>query len=371
LLVIARVHGRWAFVSRHGRPLAYWHGSGRPTKKWEAEQEQRVEMFKHMDAAKNPRSKYKPGDAVVFTYAGPNFQRTAKVEYVRKDGALVVIHDDGSGTQVVQPYEIGPLSIGLAATTTFRENPVEPWDGPAENPTGDLHARIAAALGWPMRDVQSVSLQSLRDLVRPVSAKLADEISRVVQAGSHIGGRLVHTGVETSPTERQILDFMLVDAEDIDRGTFSRTTTEEVATHFKIDPKVAYKRLNALAKRGVLDKTRDIMKKHRGAHAVGWQFWEYSWKPGDEAYADTIRTPRTVGNPLPTVVEPVTKQGPHGEMLRYMVFFRDPAKPAFEAEETWGTWAYSIEHAGDLFREAHDGFRVVRTQLEVLAPEAR
>src|ERR1700733_1312699 len=218
--MIAKVHGRWAFVSHTHKPLAYWHGAGRPTKRWEAEQEQRVEMFKHMNAhaAENPRSKYKPGDAVVFTHAGPNFQRTATIHTVRKDGALIVHFDDDPPRSilVVQPYEIGPT-----ATTTFRENPVEPWDV-RENPTGSLHARIAAALGWPMRDVQSMSLQSLRDLVRPVDPGLADEISRVVQAGSHIGGHRVHTGVETSPTERQILDFMLVDAGDIDRGTFSR-----------------------------------------------------------------------------------------------------------------------------------------------------
>ena len=405
--MIAKVHGRWAFVSHTHKPLAYWHGSGRPTKKWEAEQERRVEMFKHMDAAANPyRSKYKPGDPVVFTHAGPNFQRTATIHTVRKDGALIVHFDDDPPRSilVVQPYEIGPT-----ATTTFRENPVEPWDGPAENPVGphDLHARIAAVLGWPMKDVQSVSLQSLRDLVRPVSAKLADEISRVVQHAGHY----VHTGVETSPTERQILDYLLVDAEDVDRGNFSRTNTEEVATHFKIDPKVAYKRLNALAKRGVLDKTRDIMKKHRGAHAVGWQFWEYNWKPGDEAYADTIRRP--AGNPLPiehtqdeactvgpdgtcTVCgvshtgqcacggrgfhrpgcpeiearEPMTKPGPNGVLYRCTVSFRDPGKPAFDGEEHWSTWAYSLEHANDLFREEHEGFQIVKMEMQTEAMPA-
>ena len=47
--MIAKVHGRWAFVSRHThRPLAYWHGAGRPTKEWEAEQERRVQYFKHL-----------------------------------------------------------------------------------------------------------------------------------------------------------------------------------------------------------------------------------------------------------------------------------------------------------------------------------
>jgi hypothetical protein len=49
--------------------------------------------------------------------------------------------------------------------------------------TGGLHARIATALRWPMRDVQSMSLHSLRELVRPVSRKLADEIADAIQSG--------------------------------------------------------------------------------------------------------------------------------------------------------------------------------------------
>lgn len=51
---------------------------------------------------------------------------------------------------------------------------------------GSLHERIAATLGWSMRDVQSLSLPSLRDLVRPVSPALAEEIGDVIQTGSHV-----------------------------------------------------------------------------------------------------------------------------------------------------------------------------------------
>jgi hypothetical protein len=83
------------------------------------------------------------------------------------------------------------------------------------------------------------------------------------------------------PSEAQLIDFFIFDAEDIDIGTFSRAETDEVAAHFKIDPKAAYRALNALAKKDLLSKTRDTMKKHRGAHAVGYQWWEYYWKPGD------------------------------------------------------------------------------------------
>ncbi len=51
---------------------------------------------------------------------------------------------------------------------------------------GSLHERAAEALGWSMKDVQSVSLQSLRDLVRPVDRRLADDITLVVASGGHI-----------------------------------------------------------------------------------------------------------------------------------------------------------------------------------------
>jgi len=45
-----------------------------------------------------------------------------------------------------------------------------------------LHERIAAALGWKTSEAQSFSLLALRDLVRPVSAKLAAEITERVRA---------------------------------------------------------------------------------------------------------------------------------------------------------------------------------------------
>ncbi|MFA6031262.1 MAG: hypothetical protein WC969_15540, partial [Elusimicrobiota bacterium] len=46
-----------------------------------------------------------------------------------------------------------------------------------------LHSRIAAALNWTAEDAQSLSLQALRELVRPVDAALADEISRTIESG--------------------------------------------------------------------------------------------------------------------------------------------------------------------------------------------
>lgn len=47
----------------------------------------------------------------------------------------------------------------------------------------DLHAKIAVALSWCDAEMRSVSLQSLRDLVRPLRPELADEISEAIQTG--------------------------------------------------------------------------------------------------------------------------------------------------------------------------------------------
>lgn len=45
-----------------------------------------------------------------------------------------------------------------------------------------LHERIALALGWTVEQAKSFSLLSLRDLVRPVSPKLADEITNAINS---------------------------------------------------------------------------------------------------------------------------------------------------------------------------------------------
>jgi len=52
--------------------------------------------------------------------------------------------------------------------------------------TAPLHEQIAKALGWPLKDVRSMSLHSLRDLVRPVDRALADDISAMIRSGKHI-----------------------------------------------------------------------------------------------------------------------------------------------------------------------------------------
>lgn len=83
------------------------------------------------------------------------------------------------------------------------------------------------------------------------------------------------------PTEEQIINYFLFDAEDVDVGTFSRAKTDEVAAHFGMSQAAAFRALDALAKKGVLQKTRDVMKGRHGKKAVGYQWWEYGWKSGD------------------------------------------------------------------------------------------
>jgi len=59
--------------------------------------------------------------------------------------------------------------------------------GPLGQAANDsLHRRIAEALGWSESGTRSMSLASLRDLVRPVDPALAEEIGNRIRSGSHI-----------------------------------------------------------------------------------------------------------------------------------------------------------------------------------------
>lgn len=52
-----------------------------------------------------------------------------------------------------------------------------------------LHERIAKTLGWTVEQARSFSLAALRDLVRPVSSKLASEIDSEIQSGRVVVGK--------------------------------------------------------------------------------------------------------------------------------------------------------------------------------------
>ena len=52
----------------------------------------------------------------------------------------------------------------------------------------DLHERVAKALGWSVKDARSMSMQALRELVRPVDPSLARELDYMIQSGAYIRG---------------------------------------------------------------------------------------------------------------------------------------------------------------------------------------
>jgi hypothetical protein len=55
-------------------------------------------------------------------------------------------------------------------------------------PTGSIHERAAAALGWSVEDTQRMSLQALREVVRSVDPALAAEMDQAIRSGSYIVG---------------------------------------------------------------------------------------------------------------------------------------------------------------------------------------
>lgn len=48
-----------------------------------------------------------------------------------------------------------------------------------------LNERIAKCLQWSLEDVQSMSLQSLREIVRPIDSALAKMISNAIMSGKY------------------------------------------------------------------------------------------------------------------------------------------------------------------------------------------
>lgn len=55
-------------------------------------------------------------------------------------------------------------------------------------PMDNLHERVAKALGWRVKDAQSMPMQALRELVRPVDPSLARELDYLIQSGAYIRG---------------------------------------------------------------------------------------------------------------------------------------------------------------------------------------
>lgn len=49
-----------------------------------------------------------------------------------------------------------------------------------------LHERIAEALGWSVKETQSFSFLTLRELVRPIDPKLAHELTVAIETGTYL-----------------------------------------------------------------------------------------------------------------------------------------------------------------------------------------
>jgi hypothetical protein len=75
-------------------------------------------------------------------------------------------------------------------TEAVRQLRLEPVSGLGESPDDfydpsyllGIQKRVAKALGWSLQDVQSMSLASLREQVRPVSPKLAQELTEAIRS---------------------------------------------------------------------------------------------------------------------------------------------------------------------------------------------
>jgi len=83
------------------------------------------------------------------------------------------------------------VGIGIPAAimaATVKMTPNKRRRGRKMRRNDALHERIAEVLGWPVKDTYGFDLQSLRELVRHKSPKLAAEITERIQTGAYIVG---------------------------------------------------------------------------------------------------------------------------------------------------------------------------------------
>ena len=93
------------------------------------------------------------------------------------------------------------------------------------------------------------------------------------------------TATESVPLSDATILQAIYDLGDVDYAAgFGRATTEELATHFGLDPAVMLRRMQHLARTGAVHRVRDVISR-RGDRRVGWQRWEMYWDPAANPYA--------------------------------------------------------------------------------------
>ncbi len=137
---------------------------------------------------------------------------TKVAERESKDAILTILHGD-SGSGLVMRTGIDGMKHVYDMNRTVpkgdskweRENPSvasgRTWREVLEKMPkhegvagGSLHSRVAHAMGWSEKEVASVSAQSLRDNLRHVDPKLAEEIGEAIRSGSYIRQKSVYFG---------------------------------------------------------------------------------------------------------------------------------------------------------------------------------
>ena len=105
------------------------------------------------------------------------------VRYRAKSEKEATARAEAEGGRVIDIEKLGPVIEGSP-----RRIPMPDMSWLHGGPTGSLHERAAAALGWTVGQTHGMSLAALREMVRGVNPALAEEMSREIQLGRHIVG---------------------------------------------------------------------------------------------------------------------------------------------------------------------------------------
>lgn len=89
-------------------------------------------------------------------------------------------------TVTAYPMPHKQACVYLRAFTHYAGRRMQLEECSMEQHLGEMKLRIANALGWTLRDVNSLSLPALREVLRPVNSKLAHEVTCAMQSPAYI-----------------------------------------------------------------------------------------------------------------------------------------------------------------------------------------